>query len=175
MRYLSPERRANPMRTNRRLLSAHEQTSVKSILHRAQIGHLAVKADDPYVVPINFVYDSSDDSDGWGRILFHSGEGKKSAALAKDARVCLAVLGEADFDRGGEPCDDGFAYRSALVEGKAALLTEKAEREQALRMIVVKYDPEAVHKPFDEEILERTLVYSVPIDAISFKQRSRRS
>jgi nitroimidazol reductase NimA-like FMN-containing flavoprotein (pyridoxamine 5'-phosphate oxidase superfamily) len=67
------------------------------------------------------------------------------------------------------------AYRSALVEGKAALLTERAEREQTLRMIVAKYDPRAAHRPFAEEILARTLVYSVPIDAISFKQRPRRS
>jgi nitroimidazol reductase NimA-like FMN-containing flavoprotein (pyridoxamine 5'-phosphate oxidase superfamily) len=163
------------MTTNRRLLSAQELTNAKSILRQAQIGYLAVKADDPYVVPINFVYDDSDDLDGWGRILFHSGEGKKSAALSTDARVCLAVLREAAFDRGGEPCDDGFAYRSALVEGKAALLTERAEREQTLRMIVAKYDPRAAHRPFAEEILARTLVYSVPIDAISFKQRPRRS
>src|SRR5665647_771222 len=135
MRYLSLKRRLRPMTTNRHLLSAQERATVKNILHQVPVGYLAVIADDPYVVPINFVYDSLDNSDGWGRILFHSGKGKKSEALAKDARVCLAILGEAVFDRGSEPCGDGFTYRSALVEGKAELLTGKAEREQALRMI----------------------------------------
>lgn len=163
------------MTTNRRLLSEQEQANLKNILHQAPVGYLAMVADGPYVVPMNFVYDDSDEPDGWGRILFHSGEGKKSRALATEPRVCLAILGETSFDRGVAPCDDGFAYRSTLVEGKATLLTDKGGREQALRMIVAKYDPEAVRKPFDAVVLERTLIYSVAIDAVSFKQRQRRS
>jgi hypothetical protein len=163
------------MTTTRRLLSEQEQTNLKNILLQAPIGFLAILADGPYVVPINFAYDGSDEPEGWGRVIFHSGEGKKSVALAADSRVCMAVVTETAFDRGATPCDDGFTYRSTLVEGKAALLTNHAEREVALRMIVAKYDPEAVRDAFNEQIFERTLVYSVEIESVSFKQRSRRT
>ncbi|HLA80353.1 MAG TPA: pyridoxamine 5'-phosphate oxidase family protein [Thermoleophilia bacterium] len=163
------------MTTNRRLLSEQEQINLENILHQAPIGFLAVLADGPYVVPINFVHDSSDEPNGWGRILFHSGEGKKSVALAADPRVCMAVVTETAFDRGATPCDDGFTYRSTLVKGKASLLTDRAEREVALRMIVAKYDPEAARDDLNEQIFEQTLVYSVAIESVSFKQRPRRS
>jgi uncharacterized protein len=175
MRYLSCERRLVPMTTDRRLLSEEEQASMREILRRTPVGHLAMAADGPYVIPINFAYDDPDRSEGWGRILFHTGEGRKSRALAQEPRICLSLLGEASFDPGGAPCDDGFAYRSALVEGEASLLTEKTEREQALRLIVGKYDPEAADRPFDEDVLERTLVYAVSIDTVTYKQRPRRS
>jgi nitroimidazol reductase NimA-like FMN-containing flavoprotein (pyridoxamine 5'-phosphate oxidase superfamily) len=155
-------------------LSMHERTQVTDILHWTATGFLAVADESPYVVPVNFAYDASAGPNGWGDILIHSGEGRKSRALAKDARVCLAVLGESSFERGEGPCDDGFAYASVLVEGKAELLTGMPEREQALRMIVAKYDPEAVDSPFDEQVLDQTLVYSVTIEAVSFKQRPNR-
>ena len=163
------------MTTNRRLPSEQERANVKDILRRTPVGHLAMVTDGPYVVPINFAYDDSDGSAGWGRILFHTGEGRKSRALAEEPRICLSLLGEASFDRGGAPCDDGFAYRSALVEGRVTLLTETTMREQALRLIVAKYDPEAADKAFDDDVLERTLVYSVAILTISYKERPRRS
>ncbi len=163
------------MTANRRPLSEREQTTMRNILRQAPIGYLGLVADGPYVVPINFVHDGSDEPDNWGNILFHSGEGRKSGALAAEPRVCLAVLGETSFDRGAAPCDDGFAYRSALVEGTATLIGQDDQRERALRMIVAKYDPEKAHEPFDIDVLERTLVYSVTIEAVSFKERRRRS
>ena len=162
------------MAEHHRPLSAQERTQITDILHWMTTGFLAVADESPYVVPINFAYDDFAGPNGWGKILIHSGEGKKSRALARDARVCLTVLGESSFERGEGPCDDGFTFASVLVEGKAELLTTIPEREQALRMIVAKYDPETVDSPFDERVLERTLVYSVTIDAVSLKQRPRR-
>lgn len=160
--------------TNSRSLSEQERINVTGILRQTPVGFLAVAAEGPYVVPINFAYEASESSEGWGRLLFHSGRGAKSRAIARDARVCIALVADAMFDRGVAPCDDGFAYRSVLVEGRAVLLRERAEREEALRMIVAKYDPVSAGKPLDEEVLRRTLVYSVKMEAVSFKERRRR-
>ena len=162
------------MPTNRRLFSAQEQTDVSGILHRTRIAYLAVSGEEPYVVPINYVYDDTEDSEGWGSTPFHSGAGKKSQAIEQDPRVCLLVLAETAFEPGPGPCDDAFSYRSVLVEGRAHLLTYPAERTHALRMIVAKYDPRAVGKPFNERALQQTLIYSVAVDAVSFKQRRPR-
>ena len=93
--------------------------------------------------------------------------------MAQDPRVCLAVLAEALFTRGKRPCDDGYAYRSVLVEGRATCVTDDRERQWALRAIVRKYDPEAADKPFAQEVLAQTFVYSISMDAVSLKQRPR--
>jgi len=160
------------MSTHTRLLSAQEQTDVRAILHSAPIAYLAVADTHPYVVPINFVFDAAEE---WGRIFFHSGEGRKTKALAADPHVCLLVPTEAVFDRGPTPCSDGFAYRSVLIEGKAVPLEAEGQREKALRMIVAKYDPAATHQPLQTAELARTLVYAIDIRSVSYKQRRKRS
>lgn len=163
------------MTIDHRSLSDQEQTYAKAVLQRTEIAYLAPSGDEPYVVPINYVYDSASDADGWGPIFFHSGEGTKSMAMERDPRVCLAILGEASFERGESPCDDGYAYQSVLVQGRARLLTEQVERTKALRAIVAKYDPEGVDRPFNDRVFERTLIYRVAVDSVSFKQRPRPS
>ena len=163
------------MEADDRPLSTHELAGAKDVLRTAQIGFLAMSDDEPYVVPINFVYVDTDVSAGLGRILFHTGEGRKSRALEKDPRVCMSALSDAVFVRGSAPCDDGFTYRSVLAWGRARLLEVDAEREASLRSIVAKYDPAATDRQFDEKVFEQTLVYSITIESLGFKQRPRRS
>jgi hypothetical protein len=149
------------------------------VLREAPVAFLSLVDDGPYVVPINFAYeDPNDRVDGerpaHGRIVFHSGPGRKSDALAKDPRVCLVVTIGVALDRGSAPCEDGFTYRSALVQGRAVLLETREDREAALRTIVAKYDPAAALLPFDEDDFERTLVYAIAIETVSYKERPRR-
>lgn len=157
------------------------------VLREASVAYLALVESEsgsfPYVVPINFAYDDGAPAPGGAghvapdhpaaRLLFHSGAGRKTRALAENPRVCLAATADATFAAGPSPCEDGFAFRSALVWGRAVLLESREEREQALRAIVAKYDPMAADQPLDERDFERTLVYAVMIDDLSFKQRPR--
>jgi nitroimidazol reductase NimA-like FMN-containing flavoprotein (pyridoxamine 5'-phosphate oxidase superfamily) len=150
-----------------------------AVLHEAPVAFLGLVDDGPFVVPINFAYEEPDNEDGGrspaqGRILFHSGAGRKSVALARDPRVCLAVTTDAALKLGSTPCDDGFTYKSVLVGGRAMLLQNREDREAALRTIVAKYDPDATALPFDEGDFERTLVYAIAIETISYKERPRR-
>lgn len=149
-----------------------------AVLNEAPVAFLSLVDDGPYVVPINFAYEEPDNEDGsrstaQGRIVFHSGAGRKSVALARDPRVCLAVTTDAALKLGSTPCDDGFTYKSVLVGGRAMLLQNREDREAALRTIVAKYDPDAAALPFDEGDFERTLVYAIPIETVSYKERPR--
>lgn len=136
----------------------------------------------PYVVPMNFAYKpgaggSSDAADAYPaprRLYLHTGPGRKSRALAADPRVCIAMVADVTFDQGPSPCEDGFSYRSVLVEGRARLLEDQGEREAALREIVAKYDPDAAETPFDERPLAQTLVYEITIETLSYRERPRR-
>lgn len=154
--------------------SGRERTEARDVLESARIAYLSMVEGGPYVIPICFAYDCPEGSKEWGRIVFHTGEGRKTRALAMDPRVCLAVVVDAAFDQGPAPCADAFAYRSVLVEGSAVRLERPAEREEALRLIVGKYDPPATDLPFAEDDFEMTLVYSVAIRSLSYKQQGRR-
>jgi len=123
----------------------------------------------PYVVPVNLAYDAT--GGGLGRLYIHSGEGRKSVALTRNERVCVAATADESFDKGASPCADGFAFRSAIAEGRAVLLTDADQRERALRAIVEKYDPERTGLPFDEAVFARTLLYAIDIDTLTYKSR----
>lgn len=137
----------------------------------------------PYVVPMNFACEPGatptegpgHDAPDLGRLYLHTGEGRKSEALAGNPRVCVAIAAEAAFTQGASPCNDGFSFKSVLVEGRATLLADSDERDRALRAIVAKYDPDAADEPFGEDALAETLVYAVKIEALGYKARPRRA
>jgi len=149
-------------------LTPEERKRADALLYGAPFAFVAMsETTGPYVVPMNFAYVP-------GRIYLHTGPGRKSAALASNSRVCLAITTDEVFDKGPTPCKDGFAYRAVIVEGWAHLLEEPEERETALRAIVEKYDPAAVDSPLDAKALFNTLVYAVIVDEFSYRERPRR-
>lgn len=137
----------------------------------------------PYLVPMNFAYEPAaapteapaDKAPDLGRLYLHTGAGRKSEALAGNPRVCVAIAADAAFEQGATPCSDGFAFRSVVVEGRATLFEDPAQRERVLRLIVAKHDPDAADMPFAEGALAETLVYAITIETLGYKARSRAS
>ncbi len=181
-------------------LTDEQVARAEQLLGQAPFAYLAmIEPEGPYLVPLNFVYLSGGLSAPpdvpprdpalrglplgdaplpsparlGGCIYFHTGEGRKTVALAADPRVCLAVTGQVGFEQGETPCADGFSYRSLLVWGRARPLEEESLRKLGLRAIVTKYDPGAGDAPFDEVDLARTLVYEMTIDDATYKERPR--
>jgi len=163
------------MNENRFLLPEEEWNKALQVLESAPIAYLSMAGAEPYVVPMCFAYDAQEQSQGPGRLIFHTGEGRKTRALAENGRVCLAMVADAVFDRGPEPCRDSYAFRSVVVEGTASLVEDDDARESALRTIVGKYDPQARERPFGEKDLQATLVYVVAVRSLSYKEQQPRS
>jgi nitroimidazol reductase NimA-like FMN-containing flavoprotein (pyridoxamine 5'-phosphate oxidase superfamily) len=168
-------------------LSTAQAAAAEQLLLTAPFGYLAMSeppgtgTGSPYVVPLNFAYVAGDGASARsgrpepdGRVYFHTGEGRKTRALAADPRACLALTAAVGFEQGAGPCDDGFSYRSLLVWGRVRRLEDAAEREAALRAIVAKYDPEAAGTPFDEGVFSRTLLFELIIEATGYKERKPR-
>ena len=169
-------------------LDARERDCVEEVLRTAEVAYVAmVESSDPhgtprpYVVPMNFAYEppargsaaSSGAAGLEGRLLLHTGPGRKARALAADPHVCVSVTSREQLDLGPTPCDDGYLYQSVLLEGQASLLTGDAEREAALRTIVAKYDPPAVTEAFKPQVFSKTLLYVVQVQTIGFKERPK--
>ena len=161
-----------------RPLSGAETAAAKQLLRSAPFAHLAmVEPGGPYVVPLNFAYteDAGDPAAEFrGRVYFHTGEGRKTQALAdRSARsawrsptASLSTKATAlarTASRFG-PCSSGAMPISSRTRGP---------REAALRVIVAKYDPGAIGAPFDEAVLARTLIYEVAIKEAGFRERPR--
>jgi nitroimidazol reductase NimA-like FMN-containing flavoprotein (pyridoxamine 5'-phosphate oxidase superfamily) len=161
-----------------RPLSAAETAAAKELLRSAPFACIAmVEPGGPYVVPLNFAY--AEDRGGpagelRGTIYLHTGQGRKTEALAADPRVCLSVTDCVAYNQGNSPCADGFSFQSLLVWGDAHLIEDGSRREAALGAIVAKYDPGATGASFDEAVLARTLIYEVIIQTAAFREQPRR-
>ena len=168
------------------LLTGAEAAAAEELLHDAAFGYLAmVEPEGPYVLPLNFAYVGAGGPGGsagprresgplGGRIYLHTGEGRKTAALAANPRVCLAVTAGVAFQQGDNPCADAFSYRSLLLWGRMRRIEDRAEREIALRAIVAKYDPAAAAKPFGQADFAQTILFEMTIEAASYKQEPTR-
>jgi len=89
------------------------------LLRRVGYGHLACSQDDqPYVVPIYFACDGKE-------IFIYTTEGKKSAAMDANPKVCLQV----------EEFLANSMWKSVVVIGKAKRIEDQIEREAAIDLI----------------------------------------
>lgn len=92
---------------------------IKKVLARVGYGHLACSHnDEPYVVPIHYVWDAS-------KIYIYTTEGKKTEIIGANPKVCLQV----------EEVVDGTDWQSVVVNGEAERVTDRKEREKAVKLI----------------------------------------
>ena len=67
-----------------------DKAAAEKLLLENRIAVLAVNGDDgkPYAVPVHYIYEN-------GALYFHSAKyGYKMDAMARDARVCMTVIGQ---------------------------------------------------------------------------------
>lgn len=119
------------MRRKGQLLSQAETTAM---LQSCTSGVLAVQGDDdyPYAVPLSFAYED-------GRLFFHSAiAGQKIDAIERNPKVSFCVI---DLD---DVVQRTFTthFRSAIVFGRARVLTEDGEKRHALECLARKYSPD---------------------------------
>ena len=137
--------------------------AAEGVLAEAAVGYLAMGGGAwPYCVPISYVFTG-------GAVYFHGRGVLKRAVLAADPRVCLAVGTAPEFLRGDGPCDDNFAYESVLVFGTVRPVRDAAERQNALREIIGKYDPAGRDASIDDA-LPKTVVWALDIAALTYKR-----
>lgn len=124
---------AREMRRSRQLLTDAETISM---LESCTSGVLALHGDGgyPYAVPMSFVYDD-------GRLFFHSARtGHKIDAIQRCDKASFCVIADDDVVQSTFTTH----FRSAIVFGRARVLTDEAEKSYALRRIAEKYSPDYV-------------------------------
>lgn len=95
------------------------QGEIRALLLRCGFGHLGCSRDGrPYVVPMNYSYDSQD-------LYFITTEGMKTGFIEANSQVCFQV----------EEVTDARNWRSCMVTGRAERITRADELERAMQII----------------------------------------
>ncbi len=123
-------------REMRRIEQLLSQEGTIAILEKGSSGVLGVSGDDdyPYTVPISYVYRE-------GKLFFHGApSGHKIDGIRRNNKVSFCVI---DQD---EVVQKTFTthYRSAIVFGRARILTDEHERRMAMEALVEKYSPDYI-------------------------------
>jgi len=135
------------------------------ILSRADYGVLATVGPDgwPYAVPMNHVLS------GDTLYLHCAQQGHKLDNIAHEERVSFCAVGGVQV----LPANLSTAYESAIVFGRAALVTDPAEKLRALHLLAVRFcgalTPEAEKAIAADG--PRTAILRIRIQAIAGKAR----
>ena len=109
---------------------------IREILENAQIVHIGMVDDGrPYVVPMHYGYQYEN---GVLTLYMHGAkEGRKCDILAKNPQVFIEIETDVEDASGGDiPCNYGAFYASIMWDGKAAILTDTAEKVEALQILM---------------------------------------
>jgi nitroimidazol reductase NimA-like FMN-containing flavoprotein (pyridoxamine 5'-phosphate oxidase superfamily) len=147
---------------------AYDRTTVHAILDEALVCQLGFVVDgQPFVLPTMFVRHEE-------RVFVHgAAAGRFMRSLAAGIDACLSVtlldglvLARAAFHH-------SMNYRSVVVLGRATEVTERAEKREAMALLVDKVSPgraALVRGPSEKEI-GATAILSIPLVEVSAKIR----
>lgn len=113
-----------------------EREEIMDVIDRCKVCHLAMAENNrPYVVPMNFGYEMTEDR---LTLYIHSAsEGKKLDILRKNGYVCFEMCEESGMIYDSRnPCSSGCYYASVTGNGMAEFVTEPEEKARALSLLM---------------------------------------
>ena len=122
-----------PFRPMRRRVQQMDAASAEAILRTATSGVLSLIGDGgyPYGVPMSYVYHD-------GHIYFHSAiEGHKVDAIRSNSRASFTVIGRDEV----LPQLYTSNFASVICFGHIHIVSDEAERREALRLLGQRYNP----------------------------------
>ena len=105
-----------------------------AILNKETAGVLALQGDDdyPYAVPLSYVYADN-------KLYFHGAKtGHKIDAISRNPKASFCVVSEDNV----VPEKYTTYFRSVIAFGKMRIITDEAEKREAIEILAKKYFPE---------------------------------
>ncbi|MFE1596485.1 pyridoxamine 5'-phosphate oxidase family protein [Nocardia sp. NPDC058705] len=163
---LSPTPRTTLTRAKER--GATDRTELDAVLDAGMVCHLGVLlGGSPVVLPT--IYGRVGDT-----LYLHGSTGAGNLRAAIDTDISLAVTHVDGLIYARSAMHFSMNYRSAVVRGRAVLVTDEAERANALRVIVEHSAPGAwdrVRSP-DRKEMAATMVLALDLTEASVKVRT---
>lgn len=173
---LSPTARTTVGRGRDRMVA--DRTELHRLLADALVAHLGVTVggdgpSHPIVLPAAFAADP-DGPDADGTLYVHGSVAAGWLRAATDTTVCVTVTELDGLVAGRSAFHHSMNYRSAVVIGRARLVTDPEERRRALDLIVDHMVPgrSATLRASTRKELAATAVLAVPLHEASMKARA---
>ena len=160
----------SPMRRLERAVS--DGNHVLEIIKSCDCCRVAFSAPDgPYIVPMNFGIESS--QEGQMALCFNRASSVKKVELMQK-NPCVGV--EMDTGHvlvpGAQACSCSFLYQSVIGKGKIEILSNLEEKKHGLTVLMRHYAP-GKEWDFPSAMLERTAVFRLDVTEWSCKEHSR--
>jgi len=148
--------------------AVYGRDEIYSILDESSLCHIGFAiGTQPYVIPVNYARRGDE-------ILIHgSPAGRMVRALAAGADACVAVALVDGVVLARSATHHSINYRSVVIFGKARVVSDPAEKLDALRCLLNHIVPgrwEQVRPPTEKE-LKGTMVLAIPLTEASAKIR----
>ncbi|WP_027409064.1 pyridoxamine 5'-phosphate oxidase family protein [Anoxybacteroides tepidamans] len=158
----------------RPMLECKDEAKIAAFLSTAATGYLGLSdGQDPYVVPLNFVW--------WnGAIYFHGAmEGRKMEVLKRNDRACFTVSEHFGTMVHPVPANTDTGYMSVMLFGKAEIVTDLNEATAAMQQLLDKYVPGYFSAPLAKHHVDsyrssmgsRTAVVKIVPTAMTAKEK----
>ena len=158
--------------TRRQDRAVTDDAWIRAFLHEAPIGVLAtVHEGQPFINTNLFVYDEAANV-----IYMHTARvGRTQANVEAVERVCFSVSEMGRLLPAAEALEFSVEYKGVVVFGTAQIVTDAAEAEHGLQLLLDKYAPHLRpgrdYRPIIPEELKRTAVYRIDIEQWSGKKK----
>lgn len=132
------------------------------IIRNCSVAHVSmVEHGKPYVVALNFGYESQGDA---LILYFHSAyEGRKMDILKENPNVYFQMDCVNEFVAGSKdnPCAYSWRYASVMGSGQVEFIEDLEEKAHAMNCMIRHLTKTEDHFEFSEERLKKTCVYRV--------------
>ena len=160
----------SPMRRRERAVS--DCNHVLEIIQSCDCCRVAFsEPDGPYIVPMNFGIESS--QEGQMVLYFHGASaGKKGELMQKNPCVGFEMDTGHGLVPGAQACSCSFLYQSVIGKGKIEAISNSEEKKHGLTVLMKHYMPEK-EWDFPSAMVEKTAVFRLDVTEWSCKEHSR--
>ncbi len=141
-----------------------DKQALMDILEKADVCRIGLCIDQqPYVVPMNFAYKENS-------IFLHTAdEGKKLDIIERNNNVCFEADEPGAMVKSDIACKWTMKYRSIIGFGKAYIIDDIKEKEEALNIIMEKYSGTDKFT-YSEQSLKHVTIIRIDIDELTGKE-----
>jgi len=143
--------------------------NITEIIDQCKVLRLGMcDGDLPYVVPMNFGYETKGDT---LHVYLHCSKvGKKLDVLRENNKVCFEMDAEHAIVPGEKGCDYGFKFASVIGFGIAAFTEDHEEKRHALGMLM-RHQAGLPDIELSERMIDATEVITIRSESYTGKRR----
>ena len=152
----------------RRELEVTDAVEIKNILDKSKVVHIAMVDDgEPYMVPMNYGYTMVD---GKLSLYVHGAtKGRKLDVMKANPNVFVELDCDIEPFEGEVACQYGMAYASLMGKGKATIIEDSREKEEALSILMKTQTGKDF--TFNEKLVSIVAVIRIDIEEYTAKKR----